>query len=165
MITQDRIRELFDYNSDTGLFIRKIQSASRTKVGEKAGSVNSNGYIVMKVDGKAYKAHRLAWLWWHGEWPKDQVDHINGNKQDNRISNLRVVSNTENCQNVIKARKHSSLGKLGVKFDARPGRVKRYDARITVNGTRLHLGTFHTLDEAYDAYLKAKMKFHIRGVL
>lgn len=164
MITQERIRYLFTYDPIDGSFVRRKRTANMSKVGEKAGSVNSKGYIVMKVDGKAYKAHRLAWLWWHGEWPKDQIDHINGDKQDNRIDNLRVVSNSENCQNKIKPYKNSKIAR-GVRYDERPGRVKRYESRLTVNGVRIFLGSFNTVEEAYEAYISAKMRLHIRGVL
>ena len=164
MITQERIRDLFTYSPIDGLFTRRKRTANMSKVGDIAGTVNSKGYIVMKVDGKAYKAHRLAWLWWHGEWPKDQIDHINGDKQDNSIGNLRVVTNSENKQNVIKPQKNTKFAR-GVRHDASPGRIKRYESRITVNGVRIFLGAFHTIDEAYNAYLSAKMRLHIRGVV
>ena len=84
-LTAERLREVLDYDPDTGVFTRKVRTASSVKVGDVAGSLNGKGYIRIRVDGRLYFAHRLAWLYVHGEWPVDQVDHINGIKNDNRI--------------------------------------------------------------------------------
>ena len=104
-------------------------------------------------------------LWWYGEWPESQIDHIDGNKQNNSIWNLRIVNFSENRQNTIKPQKNNRLGIRGVKFDARPGRVKRYESSIKLNGKEFYLGSFHTAEEAYQAYLSAKIRLHIRGVV
>ncbi len=165
MTTQKRLHELFYYNPDTGIFIRKVQSANRTKKGEIAGSINKKGYRCMKVDNGKYQAHRLAWLFVHGEWPNDQIDHINGDKQDNRICNLRVVNNSENQQNAIKAHVNNVTKMRGVRYYKNPRNIRKYGAVISINGKRIYLGSFHSPEEAYDVYLSAKLKLHIRGVV
>lgn len=165
MLTQQDLVGLFSYDPLTGIFVRKVRTANRTKTGEAAGFLNSKGYVVMKVKNKAYKAHRLAWLYIYGNWPSDQIDHINGVKSDNRISNLRDVSNSENQQNTLKAYKNCKAGIRGVHFDERKGRVKRYDAHITVEKKKVFLGSYMTANEAHSAYLDAKRKYHIGGVL
>lgn len=118
MITQNTLKELFDYNPDTGLFTWKVAKARRIKAGDVAGNLNNTGYIHIRVDGKNYQAHRLAWLYTHGKFPDNCIDHINGIKDDNRISNLRDVTTQENNSTLL-AKKNTSdavpLGKTGVR--------------------------------------------------
>jgi len=101
MITQDKLKEILDYNQHTGLFTwKKIKKYSNRSVGDIAGSL-SLGYVVIGIDKKIYKAHRLAWLYVYGEFPKEQLDHINGNKEDNRICNLREANQSQNNFNFL----------------------------------------------------------------
>lgn len=98
MITQDRLRELLHYDPDTGIFTRLVSTGWRGKVGDVAGYKNPDGYLVIMIDYKLYLAHRLAWLYTYGRFP-EVTDHINGVRDDNRIVNLREVTNWENAQN------------------------------------------------------------------
>lgn len=160
MLTQDFLKEHFSYDIETGLFIRlKLTNRnSRAKIGDVAGCKYSDGYIYMKINSKHYKAHRLAFLYVYGEMPKHEVDHINGVKDDNRISNLRDVTKTENVQNQRKAQSHNKLGVLGVHIDKESS---RFIAKISINGKQKNLGRYDTKEEAHDVYLKAKRENHL----
>lgn len=98
MLTQDRLRELLHYDPDTGVFTN-IKPRHRVKVGDIAGSNSGKGYLQIQIDQKRYSAHRLAWLYTYGRFPEEFIDHINGNPSDNRIVNLREVTQRENLQN------------------------------------------------------------------
>lgn len=155
-LTADRLRELLDYDADTGLF-RWIKTTSpRVKVGSVAGGKNSDGYVQIQIDGKLYTAHRLALMWADGRWPLcSEVDHINGDRSDNRIVNLRKTDRSGNQQNVSSARGHSKTGLLGVSV-VRGG----YTAFINTRGTKRYLGFFKTPQAAHGAYLAAKREMH-----
>lgn len=156
-LTADRLRELFDYDQQTGVFVRKRSIKGGFRVGDIAGTNNGRGYIVISVDGKKYVAHRLAWLYVHGEWPKQRIDHINGEPQDNRLANLRDVSQQVNLQNVRRATSRSLSGMLGAHWDGRRG---LWSARIRADGRTVFLGRFNTPDAAQKAYLLAKRRLH-----
>ena len=119
-------------------------------------------YLYIKINYKKYAAHRLAWLYVYGELPSKNIDHINGNKLDNRICNLRQADNFQNLQNQIKPRKDNKTGFLGVYFS---NKHKKYIAKIVVNHKRIHLGLFKTKEEAGEAYLKAKRLHHPYGTI
>jgi hypothetical protein len=146
-ITQERLKELLHYDKNTGLFM---------KSGRKVGWVNEGGYIRIDLDRKKYYAHRLAWLYVHGSFPKFQIDHINGCKEDNKISNLRDVQDFENKQN-RGGNKNNRSGYVGVYFDTS---INRYRARIGINGKQRNLGSYETPWEAHEAYKKAKAEIH-----
>jgi hypothetical protein len=99
--------------------------------------------------------HRAAWLYVHGKWPNGQIDHINGDRSDNRISNLRDVSHSVNQQNVHRPRRDNASGFLGV-----TRQKNLWTSQVTVSGKTLHLGLFKTPEEAASAYLEAKRKHH-----
>jgi hypothetical protein len=153
----ETLRGLLDYDPDTGIFRWRVQLSNRVKVGAVAGSVNNEGYIHIKIDGTLFKAHRLAWLHFHGVMPTHHIDHINGNRADNRIANLRDVSRSMNLQNQTRPRTDNTSGYLGVSLDKR---VKRWRALIMVNGRKQHIGLFDTPEAAHAAYLAAKLQLH-----
>ncbi|PNE10603.1 MAG: HNH endonuclease [Beijerinckiaceae bacterium] len=100
MITAERLRELLHYEPQTGEFTRRVAMSGRgASVGDIAGKVTKKGYREISVGGSRHKAHRLAWLYMTGEWPKDQIDHVNLNKGDNRWCNLREADNSKNRAN------------------------------------------------------------------
>ena len=88
--TVDYLKEILEYNQETGVFTRK-KKISSSNIGDVAGSVESQGYVIISIKNWPFKAHRLAWFYVHGKWPIDCIDHINGNRADNRIENLREV--------------------------------------------------------------------------
>ncbi len=159
-LTAARLRELLDYNQHTGEFTRKVRTARRMRVGEVAGNVNSAGYVVIMVEGRSHKAHRLAWLHVTGLWPDDEIDHVNGNRADNRFENLRSVDRATNIQNQRRAHRDTLTGVLGVTMDRREGCAKPFMPQIVVDGKRRGLGNFATVGEAHAVYLSAKRELH-----
>ena len=150
------LMEFLDYDQSTGLFTWNSSPAPQFPIGTQAGSVNSKGYIVIRCHGRLYLAHRLAWLLTYGKWPAGDIDHINGNRADNRITNLRDVTRSVNQQNLKSARRDNATKHLGVKR-ANSG---RFEARINLHGRYVHLGTFPTAAEAHAAYLTTKRNHH-----
>lgn len=155
-LTAERLRELLHYDADTGVFTRLV-SRKGFRAGGVAGSDN-NGYRIIVIDYKMYRSHRLAWLYMTGEWPRNDVDHINGTRNDNRFANLREATRSENMQNVRKAHSdNKSSGLLGVTFDKSQG---KFMARIMLNGKYRYIGRYITAQEAHHAYLAAKSQLH-----
>lgn len=146
-----------NYNHETGIFTRIRKSSNSVIDGRPLGSINSNGYLVFSFENKIYYAHRLAWMYVHGEQPSDSIDHINGNKVDNRIANLRVAGFVLNAQNQRVARSRSKSGLLGV-HPFKNGR--KWSAQIKANGRTIHIGVFDTAIEGHLAYLEEKRKLH-----
>lgn len=142
----ERMKELLSYDPETGLFRWKVTRGGPRKAGDIAGT--SASYIHLTFDGKTYYAHRLAWLYMTGEWPKGEIDHIDGDKKNNRFANLRDVSRSVNVQNVRRR---------GVHFAKKLG---RWTAQIVSNGRNVHLGSYATEDEARQAYLAGKRVLH-----
>lgn len=152
-LTAQRLRELLNYNPDTGAFTRAV-ARSNVPAGSLAGCLNSVGYLVIRIDSRLYLSHRLAWLYMHGGWPEHHIDHINGNTRDNRIANLRDVKNSVNSQNQRSA-KQSASNLLGAhKWH------DKWTAGIMLNGKKTHLGVFSTPEEAHAAYIEAKRLMH-----
>lgn len=159
-LTAERLRSLLDYDQSTGVFTRKVRTARCMKVGDVAGSVNSNGYVTVMVDGRSYKAHRLAWLHVIGKWPSGQIDHINCSRADNSFANLRDVDRSTNIQNQRKAHRGTLTGVLGVTMDRRGTAKRPFMAQIVVAGKRRGLGNHATAEQAHAAYLAAKRELH-----
>lgn len=154
-LTQEKLKELMSYDPETGLF-NWLRPPRGYRKGRELGA-NSKGYVLIGVDGGRYLAHRLAWLYVHGNFPNCCVDHINGNTKDNRIENLRDVSVQVNSQNRKKAQSNSKSGLLGAAFYKRTG---KWQSTIRVNGRHKALGYYDTPEQAHDAYLSAKRQLH-----
>ncbi len=156
-MTQEFLKEIFDYDPDIGKLIWRVYAGNKcVKPFTDAGYLHSLGYTLIQVNKKAYKAHRLIWLWYYGRWPKQEIDHINHNRNDNRICNLREVSHGENCRNSSLYSKNTS-GQAGVSFYKRDGNWQAY---INSNGKRISLGKFATLEEAIKARKEAEKKYN-----
>lgn len=145
---RDYLVTRLSYDKETGIFYWKTKAGpySRVRVGDIAGSINFYGYRKIILKKKAQCAHKLAWLYVYGEWPTMQIDHINGNRDDNRISNLRHVTNRQNAQNRSIRRNGKSPGCSYNK------KRKQWQAYITINGKMRHLGWFSTQTDASKAY-------------
>lgn len=154
-LTAERLRELLSFDAETGLFTRLTSTNRRLKPGVVSGCVRSDGYILIGVDKSHYLAHRLAWLYVYGAWP-NEIDHANGIKSDNRLSNLRECSRQENCQNLA-IRKDNKSGFVGVTY--RPD-LKKFAAELWVKKKKISLGLFKTAELASKAYTAAKYEHH-----
>jgi HNH endonuclease len=157
MLTTDRLKRLLDYSAETGLFVWKLYRGSTIKPGDVAGSDKGNGYVQIRVDGTLCLAHRLAWFYVTGSWPLREIDHINGDRSDNRFANLRDVSTSVNGQNARRARSCNSSGLLGVSFDKSKN---RFAAQITTDGKHTMIGRYKTAAEAHAVYIEEKRKAH-----
>ena len=146
-LTAEQLRSILNYEPATGIFTRKIGSANQVKAGDIAGCPGGDGYLQIRVQSRKYQAHRLAWLYVYGEWPEGQIDHINRNRSDNRISNLRDVTQKQNLQNAGK-RSNNTSGHSGVRWYKQSS---KWVAVITHNYNRIHLGYFNTMEEAISA--------------
>jgi len=155
-LTSERLKELVHYDKETGLFFRKLKN-NILKI-KPSGSKSANGYLVMTVDCCSYYAHRLAWLYCYGHFPEQFIDHINNNRIDNRIENLRDVSKTSNNQNIKIAKKNNQTKTLGV---SKTNKKTPYRARIFFNGKAKYIGAFSSIKEAQLAYFEEKRKHHI----
>jgi hypothetical protein len=156
-ITANDLRRLLRYDPETGLFtwLERTGNArwNAQFANKPAGSLDPGGYVKVLKQW----AHRLAWLYMHGEWPKGQIDHINGKRDDNRLANLRDGTRKANMENRHTANKKRSGLPLGVTFDKRRG---DYSISLTHNYRRIYRGSFATPEEAHTAYLIAKRKHH-----
>jgi hypothetical protein len=155
-LSATRVRELLDYDPETGHFYWRV-SRGRVSRGSLAGGVHIDGYVLITLDGRIYRSHRLAWLYTHGAWPNGEIDHINGDRTDNRVINLRDTTRAENSQNQRHSRKGSKAGLIGVSWQKI---TRRWQARIFVSGKNKHLGYFDTPEAAHAAYINAKTELH-----
>ena len=159
MITQAELKEVLEYNPDTGVFIRVKSNKyfnNRVKVGDVAGSKNNQRYISIKIKGKTYKAHRLAYLYMTGNFPKNDIDHINHIRDDNRWVNLRDATDLQNGSNRVK-HKNNTSGYKGVCWSKLH---KKWRARIKYMYKYIHLGLYNTPEEAAEAYKKKSIEIH-----
>lgn len=154
MLTQERLKEVLTYDPETGNFYRNSPISRWSS--SPAGST-TKGRIYIFIDKKLHLAHRLAFLYMTGSFPKNQVDHINGDQSDNRWINLRDVTQQENLENKHRAKESSSTGVLGVQVN---NKCNSYMARITSKGVVYYLGSFPSIEEASKVYLEAKQKLH-----
>lgn len=158
VLTLERVRELLLYNQETGQFTWRV-SRGGAKAGDLAGPAGSarRGYLRVHIDGRSYTLHRVVWLYVKGEVPAGEIDHIDGDKLNNRIANLRVVDRTKNQQNLRGAHKDNGTGFLGVSFNKKN---RSFTAHITLNGSPRYLGSFKSPQEAHNVYLEEKRKHH-----
>lgn len=148
---QERLKELLHYNRNTGVFTNR-KSSGRAKADEERGSVSVGGYIETTVDYEKWLCHRLAFLYMKGEVPKE-IDHINGNRADNRWCNLREVTSKENSMN-MKRHKHNTSGISGVDYDKRRNKWRVRIGDSTKRGG--HIGYFDSIIDAKIARIKAE---------
>lgn len=155
-ISAEEARQLLSYNPETGTFTWRVGRRGTARVGSVAGRPNGRGYFRIRIYGRRYCAHRLAWLLTHEVWPENQIDHINGRRDDNRLCNLRLATRSENTRNA-KRRSDNTSGFKGVGFHKAQG---KWRARIKIDGRRKDLGRFDTPEEAHAAYCKAAAELH-----
>jgi hypothetical protein len=152
-----KINDHLAYDSATGQF-KYVVNGLNKKAGRAAGSISKvSGYVYVCVQGKRCYGHRMAWAMTHGEWPVSAIDHINGNKSDNRISNLRLATDLVNAQNIRVPQSNNTSGLLGVSYCSQ---TKRWRAQIGVSRKNIKLGRFDTPELAHQAYLMAKRRLH-----
>lgn len=161
-ISAEEVRKLLDYDPNSGVLAWKYRPNLRGRAktwnkryaGAMITSVNGHGYVQLSIYKRKYEAHRIAWLWFYGKMPSKGIDHINGNKTDNRIANLREASVAQNQWN---RRKPKKFGLRGAIFHALAG---RWTSHIMINGISIYLGLFNTELEAHTAYKNASTKYH-----
>lgn len=155
MITQERLKELLDYHPDSRKFYWKVSKAKRTRIGDEAGYRTKKGYIHIGLDGKLFKAHRLAFLFMKGFIP-EEVDHRNNIKSDNRWENLRESTHSQNQRNTV-SQKNSTSGCKNVSFNKKEAKWK---VTIQVNKKPIHLGYYKDFELAELIAIEARALYH-----
>lgn len=161
MISQAELKRIWHYDPLTGLFTRlALSNRSRPdiRIGDIANCHNFDGYILIGINKKLYKSHRLAHLYMTGIWPANQIDHINGVRDDNRWCNLRDVEPYINSQNQRKPQKNNTSGYVGVSWNKAK---KKWHASIRLNCKTIHLGDFDDVHKAAAYYLQKKRELHL----
>jgi hypothetical protein len=153
-LTAERLRELLEYNPETGDFIWLVATGRRVHVGDVAGSTDSGGYRHIRIDGELYRAHRLVFLYMTFAFPDSDVDHRDGDRANNRWGNLRTATASQNAANSTRPATNTS-GFKGVSWHKKD---QKWEARIMVNSRKLHLGYFDTPEAGHQAYMAAAAK-------
>lgn len=155
-LTQERLKQLLHYDPDTGVFTWIANVNRMARIGDVAGSVNKvYEYVYIQVLKKKYRAHRLAWLYVHGSFPKNEIDHIDHDRLNNRIDNLRDVTRQENKKNTSISSSNTS-GFMGVCWD---NSVEKWMVTISISGKRKTLGRFTNINDAIEARKAANIKY------
>lgn len=154
-LTLERLKTLIEYNPDTGSMVWRISTSNRNPVGSEAGTIMANGYRAVTIDGQRHLGHRLAWFYVHGSWPKE-LDHINRDRSDNRMVNLRLATRSQNNMN-RSARSDNKSGVTGVTWHKQS---QKWRATIHKNGKQIQIGMFETIEEAAKAYSLAAQDMH-----
>ena len=147
-LTPIQLKSQIHYCSETGVFTWLVSKSRLAKEGDIAGCIHPSGYLQIVIKGHTYSAHRLAWFYVHESWPTHHIDHINSTKTDNRISNLRSATRSQNMRN-RQIHKNNTTGFVGVHFNKLQ---KNFTAHHHANGKKTHLGTFSSAKEASNAY-------------
>lgn len=156
-ITQERLKEILKYHPETGEFKWLATLSNIARAGSTAGTIKKvQGYIQIRADGRCYYAHRLAWLYMTGSWPKNEIDHINGNPADNRFFNLREASRGENSSNRGIFVNNKS-GVKGVHWHATKG---RWRVNLYLCGKEYFFGYHTDLEFAELVASEARIKLH-----
>jgi hypothetical protein len=155
MITQEELKSQVNYDQETGIFTWKVRNSNRIKIGDQAGNYHNGGYIEMYLLGERHLAHRLAWLYVNGYMPKI-IDHIDGNKLNNKISNLREVSYAENMYNS----KIRSDNKSGVRCVSWNKKHQKWEVRVKIDGKLKNYGYYKELDDAAKVAEKVRKEHH-----
>lgn len=160
MLTFERLRELLDYNPETGSFVWRVSRPGRhAKKGQIAGRVRSSSggkkYRQIHMGSKCYLEHRLAYFWMTGTWPEQEIDHIDGNGENNKWVNIRSVTKSENRKNRRKYSRNTS-GVTGVTFHRL---TNKWQASIKVDGRSVYLGLFSSYDDAVKCRKQAEVKY------
>lgn len=169
-LTAERLRQLLSYNQDNGLFTwlkrdehefistRSYKSWTARYAGKSAGHKRRDtGYVIVVINGTQHKGHRLAWLYVYGRWPEHGIDHINGDRSDNRIQNLRDVPPRTNSENQRSAKSGNKAGMLGVSWHEKN---KKWQAEICIDGKKHYIGTFKKQEDAHKEYISVKRAMH-----
>lgn len=163
ILTHAQVSILLACDRDTGQLTWLVNRGRLAKAGDVAGRLDKTyGYVIIKVHCQAYKAHRVVWLLMTGAWPDKFLDHIDGNRANNRFENLREATKAQNQQNRYKANSNNVSGCLGVTWNKRDD---VWQSRIMIDKKSINLGSFKTLDEAKTAYLLSKRKMHDFGCI
>lgn len=149
-LTQERLRELLDYDPLTGVFRWRVTRNGRSRAGSLAGRPHNGGYVAITVDRGHYLAHRVAWLYVHGAWPSEWLDHKDLDRANNRIANLREATGRQNAFN-RPAPKHNTSGAKGVSWDIKN---QKWRAHVTVGRKFKNLGRFSKFEDAVAAHLR-----------
>lgn len=164
-LTLDRLKEALRYDLHSGQWTWLRTLSARSTAGSPAGGVKPSGYELIGIDGVRYRSHRLAWFYMTGAWPSEHIDHIDGNRSNNRWFNLRQATNLQNSWN-RGANKNNRSGFKGVFWNKQAG---RWQARINYGGKQHHLGSFDDAEQAHAAYQHAAAgkfgKFSTRAVV
>lgn len=157
MITHEILKEMFFYNTETGVFTNLVRRSSRSPAGARADKKSRGGYLAIKFKGKTYLAHRMAWFYMTGKMPENLIDHINMVRNDNRFCNIREATHSENHQNIKTPPSTNKSGFLGVSLHRQ---TNKWRSQIKLESKVKHLGLFNTKEDAHEAYLKAKRQIH-----
>lgn len=155
-LTQSQLLYVLEYDCNSGLFTWLRPQARRNKKGMIAGCLDKSGYWHIQLFGKTFLAHRLAWLYVTGNWPENQIDHIDRNRSNNSFLNLRAATNSQNCRNS----KINSLNTSGIKGVHWNFKMKKWQAYVYVENKKIHVGTFDSIELANSAVIKARNKHH-----
>ena len=156
MIDQETVKKLFYYDAESGMLLWRYGNKRNVKPWQEAKALNGNGYVCVKIQGKDYPAHRIIWLYVHGAFPKEFIDHKNRIRNDNRLCNLRDVSRSDNNQN-ISLPSHNKSGHMGVSW------IKNrncWTVTVAVNKKNKWLGYYKNLDDAIAARKKGEKQYY-----